>query len=211
MTDTMGIIKAIVQGARKDKSRYFAHFELGNNLEIVLSRKDTAGLHKVIDSSVLSCGVGDNSYPQLLSLQICLETYYQLIITEEESEVFYNLLLSFIEYLPSVKSNHLLVNWRFLFRLSDCLGFPIVCINNDKYEFTDIEDVSRLYDNDFLEIIRHWLDILPLTGRYVSAENILNKSCFKMNKFIFDWFNTHLNKRLHHNALVLYEENLSLC
>jgi hypothetical protein len=208
MTDKMGIIKAIVQGARKNKSRFFSHFELGNCLEIVLAKKDTANLHKIIDSTIISGTDCQYSYQQLLSLQIVLETYYQLIITDEESETFYQLLLSFVEYLPTVKNNYLLVCWRFLLRLSDCLGFPLVSFNNHRFEFTDPEVLHQQYDDDFLKTIRDWLNILPSTGKYINEPNILNKSCSRMNKLIFDWFHNHLNQKLHHKALAMYEETI---
>jgi hypothetical protein len=216
MTDKMGIIKAIVQGARKEKSPFFSLFELGNHLEIVLSDRPTASLYKLTDSTLHSSHLSLRghslpdlrsnplTYPQLLSLQIALEMYAQLVITEAEAEEFFKLLLSFIEYLPSVKSNHLLVNWRFLIRLSDFLGFPIVFWEGNKYEFSDKEEVFKTYDEDFLRTIRRWLEILPNAGRYINEANILDSSCCLMNKFIFDWYNTHLNKRLHKNALEMY-------
>ena len=36
MSEDFGVFKAIIQGARKEKSRFFAQFELGYQLEILL-------------------------------------------------------------------------------------------------------------------------------------------------------------------------------
>ena len=201
MTDKFGIIKAIVQGAKKPKSKFFSHFEIGNILELVLIKKDTT-LSKITDSTLLSSYQQNDitlTYEQLLSLQITLETYSQLYITEDEADLFFDLLASFIDYLPSVKANHLLVNWRLMIRLSEYLGFPMVFIKNNKYELADPTEIKNI------DIVQKWLGILPNTGELIKHENILDLSIHEMNMFVFEWFARHLQKKMKMNAVLLYE------
>ena len=195
MTEDFGIISAIAQGARKNKSRFFSHFEVGNCLEIVFLSKNNSNLYTITDSSLFHCSDIENiTYKQLISIQCVLELYNQLIITEDESKDFYALLLTFLDYIPTVKSNHLLVIWRFLFRLTELLGFPI--------------DTSTLSPIPYPLSPKKWFDILPHTAKYINEANILDETCLIINKMILDWFESHLNKKLHCKAMKIYEEEL---
>ena len=206
MTDKLGIIKAIVQGAKKPKSKFFAHFELGNILEIIIIKKETTNLSKIIDSCLIdSREQVNNSYEHLLSLQITLEVYAQLYITEDEADIFFDLLYSFINFLPLAKANHLLINWRLLIKLTEYLGFPIVYYINNKYEFADPVEIKK-NSPETLNNIHKWLQILPNTSQYIKQENILDKSARDMNLFILDWFTIHLHKKLKMNAVSFYED-----
>ena len=205
MTDDSGVVSALVQGARKNKSPFFSHFELGNCLEIVLLKKHTSDLSKITDSSVIKCSdISNYSYAQSLSIHSVLELFSQLIISDEESEVFFSLLLTFLDYIPTVKNNHLLIIWRFLIRLTELLGFPFVYQIDGKYKF--FEGVEIGYTVPSLQTPQDWLDLLPSAAKYIHEPNILNKSCLLMNKLLLGWFDTHLQNKLHSKALTMYEE-----
>lgn len=209
LTEEIGIISAIAQGAKKNKSPYHGHFELGNSLNIVLMKKETAQIYKITDSFVTHSSLNTNSYPYLLSVQTVLEIFNQIEISEDETPSFFNLLLTFLDYIPTIKNNHLLIIWRLFIRLTDLLGFPLICKLNGKFELQDKNEFFKLYDDNFQKTIQGWLDILPIAGKLVNNANILNESCFFMNKLFLDYFNLHLNKKFHHKALDLFELYIS--
>ena len=188
MTESHGVISAIVQGARKNNSKYLSHFELANCLEIIYIKKKT-DLHLITDSSILIFNEQSNhSYFQLLSIQTVLEIYTQLIISDADSHELFLLLIKYLEYIQQVKSNHLLIIWRFLIRLLKMLGFEI--------EQTDTE------------IINNWLAIIKNASKYIQSDNILNKSCILMNQFILNSFSRNLHINIYSKTLKIYEESL---
>ncbi|MCL2062748.1 MAG: DNA repair protein RecO [Candidatus Cloacimonetes bacterium] len=238
MTDTSGVISAIVQGARRSKSPFFSQYELGNCLEVVLLKKNSSNLYLISDSSLLKyLDITKQTFAQILSIQCVLEIFLQLTISEEESDEFFNLLLTFLEYIPSVRYNHLLIIWRFLVRLTEMLGFPIMYQLEGKYilyESVRTEVLNETlnhhppYNNRHyshrehnrnihiqniernpLEInIEKWVNILSTAGKYIKGPDILDESCLQINKLLFDWFSKHLNKKIHCNSLNLYEEDI---
>jgi len=210
MTDNLGIIKTIAQGARRSKSPYFTFYEPGNILEIVVWKKETTNLPRILEASLIKnvflFGKDHITYNQLLSLQIALEMYYQLYISEEESHLLYTLLQTFIEYLPSIKNNHLLVNWRLLIKLSEFLGFPILLRKGTRYVLSDTSIMKNVYDDYSINIISKWIDVLYSGINFTNSDNIIDKSAFIINRYIYDWFKTHLQKPIHHKAVELYED-----
>ena len=202
-----GNITAIVQGAKKPKSPYFAHYEKGNILEVIFTKKPTASLYKLTASTVLeSYDSIPKSYTQLLAIDTILEIYTQLMFSEDESSLFFELLRVYLDYIVKVSQNHLLVIWRFLVRLTEEMGFPIVVISDNSYQICDKTGFLARYDIDFIQTVESWLRILPATSRIINTENILNPTCKVMNTFFFDWFESHLNKKIYHKALKLYED-----
>ena len=213
----IGVIDCIAQGGRKPKSPYFSHFELGNSLEVVLYKRESAGLYKVTDSTIIRC-FRSQSYEQLLSAQVGLETIGQLIITDDEAEQVFTLLNNYLEYVPNVKSNHHLVIWRMLIKLFYLLGFPIVQSYNGKYRLVDNECFNNSYhagpmspspvNKDFMENIEKCLAILPITSTYIDKPMILKDCYTSMNKLLFDWIESHIDKKLHRNALDIFSKVL---
>jgi hypothetical protein len=192
-----GVVDCIVQGARKPKSAYFSHFEMGNCLEVVLHKRETANLYKVTDSSLVR-SAETHSYMQLLSVQVGLETFGQLVVSDEEAEDVFALLYNYLDYMPAVKSNHHLVIWRMLIRLVDILGFPVVYVRDGEY---------RLVENEgFAGDINDCLAVLPYVSNYIDKPAVLYESLSAMNRFLFDWLSEHLHKKIKRNALDMYEE-----
>ena len=210
MTPDHGVIQAIAQGARKPKSQFAAHFEIGNHLEIITTKNQSVNICKLTSSTVIAQfdSIG-KSYTHLLCIQSVFEVYRQLIFATEESENFFNLLKTFIEYILTVKSNHLLVIWRFFFRLTNELGFPIVSFDGDTFRINDRKPFLNKHDENFLDIVDSWLNLLPSTSRLINEENILNSSCKDVNTFIFEWFEFNLQKKIQYKALKLYEDELN--
>jgi len=199
MTDSSGIITVKAQGARNIKSRFFSHFEIGTCLEIYFLDKVTSNLYTITDSTILYCfDTSKCSYPQLLSIQSVSEIYSQIIFPDEDSLFFFNLLLTFLEYIPSVQSNHLLIIWRFLLKLIDVLGFPITDTNDGTFTMNPCEKKS----------IANWLKILPFAGNFINKPNILNESCTTFNKYIIDWLSAQLHYQIKCKALKMYEVHI---
>ena len=205
LTHDLGVIQAIVQGARKQKSQFNAHFEIGNLLEIIIAKSQNATIYKITSSSVISqLDIIGKPYTLLLSIQAALELYKQLVFSAEESQKFFNLLITFLEYIQTVKNNHLLVIWRFFKRLTDELGFPIVTWDGVQYKINDRDVYLNKYDLNFLETVDSWLILLPSTSKLINEFNIINPSCSVFNTFIFEWFELHLNKKITHKAMKLF-------
>jgi hypothetical protein len=212
----VGVLDCIVQGARKPKSAYFSHFEMGNCLEVVLQKRGTANLYKVTDSSLVRSSE-TQSYLQLLSVQVGLETFGQLVVSDEESEDVFALLYNYLDYMPAVKSNHHLVIWRMLIRLVDILGFPVVYMKDGEYRLVENGGNCNKYvigydsttpdpTNLGGSYLSECLAILPNVSRYVDKPVVLRESLRAMDRFLYEWLSVHLHKKIKRNALDMYEE-----
>jgi DNA repair protein RecO (recombination protein O) len=209
MTEQCGIISAIVQGVKKEKSPFFAHFEYCNVLNIHFLKNNQDKLHKLTNSDIITDRNNiKKSYQQLIAVQSVLDIYSQLIFSEHEYKEFFDLLDTFIDYILKVNNNQMLVIWRFLIALTEKLGFPIVYKQNYNYFVSDKNFFNNRYDDETIEIIELWLDMLPSTANIIKENDILNSSVKAMNQFIFDWMSVQLNKRIFYKTLQKYEELL---
>jgi DNA repair protein RecO len=205
----LGVITVIVQGARKSKSPFFSHYEIGNQLEIIVTKKSTTSLYKLTSSTIIG---NYHNYPktynQLLSIEVVLEIYRQLIFTDDEAPSFYQLLISFLEYIKKAKNNHLYVIWRLLIRLTSELGFPIVDFDGESYMLNDIKSYGQHWCDSSATIVQHQLDKLPYTSQIIEMENITDKSAILVNEFFYNWFEKNLHIKFSRRAIKLYEETL---
>jgi hypothetical protein len=208
LTKHHGIVHAIVQGARKPKSPFFSQYELGNTLEVILIKSRAGSLYKIKSSSIVQSTGTTLSYPQLLSVQAALEIYDQCVFTDYESAEIYRLLSTYLDYIHTVRQNHLLVWWRFLIRLTDMLGFPIVYEEKGVYKISDKSTFLLRHDEESVAIVERWLQLLPSVATLVQDKDILKPSCKVVNMFFFDWFAIQLNKKMHFRAIKLYEEEI---
>jgi len=209
MTNYSGVVRLIAQGARKPKSAFFGHIEIGNTLEVCYTKSPFASMYRLSSCSVVSDLTHlHKNYVCLLAIEAILEIYNQLIFTEDESQRFFQLLQSYLDYLPQIKSNHLLVIWRFLFRLTAEMGFPIIDLDGGKYTISNKADCLHKYDIGLLDLVERWLELLPTTATLIKQENILDTTCATVNKFIFENLEHHLNKRIAHNAILQYEQEI---
>jgi len=212
LTDNHGIISAIAQSAKKPASPFFAHLEVAYTLQIVYSKSTNASLYRLSAATLIDdLPQIPKNYISLLVIESVLEIYNQLIISEDESIHFFNLLKAFLDYLPRVKNNHLLVIWRCLLTLSEMLGFPIAHYDGQSYIMSDKDLNLTYYDTSTLDIFHHWLNVLPHTATLITKDNILDDTCVLVNKFIFDWFEHHLNKKIVHNAILQYCRDAIYC
>ena len=185
LTESHGVLSLIAKGVRRAKSVSLSHFELGNYIEILYIKKES-NLHIITETSLYQYkDMSNQPYLQLLSSQIALEIMSQLIISEEESHDFFNLLLAYLDYIPKVHNNHLLIIWRFLIKLTYLLGFPIN-----------------------LSEIKEWNNYIQTAGEYINKPNILNDRCRLVNTKILDWFSINLHVKITCKSLILYEEFL---
>jgi len=204
LTNDQGIISAIVQGAKRKNSKYQAHFEIGNLLEVVLLKKQTSSLYLITDSTLIKfIDPQSITFPQLIYIQSALEIYSQLIISPEDSSDHFNLLEVYIDYIPRVKNNHILIYWRFLLKLADLLGYPLTHFENNQYKFMTDSDFLLNYSHDTLLIVNKWLSHLPNASILINSDNIIDKDCLIMNSFLINWFEYHLHKKIEIKAIEL--------
>jgi len=120
-----GHIGVIAKGTRNPKNKYYGLLQLLGNYEIVLYKKDTTlSLLKEI-SLIEDHGKLSSDFTMTALAHAAAELYIQLMFEEDDYEKFYVLLTQFYEFLPQVKSNHILVFWRFLLRVASFLGFSL--------------------------------------------------------------------------------------
>jgi DNA repair protein RecO (recombination protein O) len=209
LTNNQGIIGAIVQGVKKPTSRMQAHFELGNQLEIVLHNRSNTELFLVIDSSLIKyLDYSSLTLNQLLSIQTALEVFSQVMITAADSSDFFSLLDVYLDYIPNVNNNHLLIIWRLLLKLTELLDYPLICHKDNKFLLYPDNDFLRHYDDEFMKVVHKCLNELSCAGTLINQANILDFTSSKMTQFILDWHEYHFGKRLITNALNIYSETI---
>jgi hypothetical protein len=73
------------------------------------------------------------------------------------------------------------------------------------YKLVDDSNFYKQYDRAFMDEINKCLAVLPSVSNYIDKPIILKESFTLMNKLLFDWLGEHLHKKIHRNALDMYE------
>ncbi|MBN2018106.1 MAG: DNA repair protein RecO [Candidatus Cloacimonetes bacterium] len=214
-----GHIGVIAKGTRNPKNKYYGLIQLLGNYEIVLYKKDTTlSLLKEIslieDHRRLS-----SDFTMTALAHAAAELYIQLMFEEDDYEKFYVLLTQFYEFLPQVKSNHILVFWRFLLRVAGFLGFSLrfntcqVCgtLNSDLFQGISFAHNGFICSNcsrkkaaiEQFQINESTRDILLTLKNLPDIESydISDQDIKTINTVFQTYLSHHLHKKIHLRSL----------
>ncbi len=142
-SEDLGRISVIVKGAKREKRQDTGFYSLMNVLEWTLISQQSEMY--ILKSSNLLESTAMTEQWETFSLQCAgLELYRSIMVTHEEASEYYELLYSYLVFLPKITANGILIFWRFLLRVFQKMGIEL---NVKACAFCRKEDIPLPYYN----------------------------------------------------------------
>ncbi len=214
-----GHVGVIAKGTRNPKNKFYGVIQQLARYEIVIYKKEsTLSLLKEINLIVDYDKISSN-YDIAALAHAAAELYLQLIFEDDDHEKFYELLVQFYDYIPTVKKNNILVFWRFVLRVAHFLGFSLsfdrcqVCGSKNPENLQGISFIhngfictncsrKRLAAEHF-EINGSTRDLLLTLHNLHDLESyeISQEDITTINTILRTYISHHLHKKIHFRSL----------
>ncbi|MBC8384177.1 MAG: DNA repair protein RecO [Candidatus Cloacimonetes bacterium] len=128
----LGIISIIAKGIKRENNPDFGLLEILNELEVVLHRSRGSNWFILKSTTLIKSHLSEVNFGTNIVMQAAIEIFRQLIISEDDSERLYDLLISYLAYVKKVKRNQIAIFWRFLLKVFIISGIEIdlsLCVN----------------------------------------------------------------------------------
>lgn len=122
LSPAYGKMSFIAKGVRKSKSKLLGIFEPLNIINIEAISSANSELLVVKSADFVDSKLPKNNYENYIAVSVAVEFLLNIHLDEHEYEPFYHLLISFLDYLPKVRSNQIVILWRFILRAYKLLG-----------------------------------------------------------------------------------------
>ncbi|MDP2172769.1 MAG: DNA repair protein RecO [Candidatus Cloacimonadaceae bacterium] len=223
LTSKHGLISILAKGLRKQpqKNTLLAMGEY----EFTLYAPSDEGLYLFCEAALIK-EHGFEYAPEIWTAAQCgTELIAAMIIPAYEHEMIYDYLRLYLDYLGGVKSNAILVFWRFFTRLMQIIGVPfstskcMICHAEDTkiiasaaatadlvcadcyYESADKERYLLLASQS-----AGILALLPQIGNYLNLLHIERGTVRQINAILLVYYQAHFHKKLKLNSLSVLEQ-----
>ena len=222
----IGKVSILAKGVRSGKSKFAGLFESGNIVELLLSKKTTSELYLFKDGNLVNAYFFSLKFPHNLLFYSVLEICHQLLISEEESDDMYNLLISYFEYQKIEVKNGIAIFWRFLLRLFIISGIELnlhqctfckmsssnmVAYYSQRHGFLCKNCYRDHYDEfvvNFSERTAKIINILPEIGNHLNDLNINSIMSREVTKILLLHLSEQFHKKFFCKSIDYYLENL---
>ena len=135
-----GKITIMAKGVRKENGHWAGILDILNELDLILYKNPESQWYIFISGLLVDAHLLDKPLEISSVMQAAAELYRQIDISQPEHSIFFDLIKSFLDFVVTVKTNHILIFWRFLLRFLNIHGIDLdlkhcVICNKDK-EFT---------------------------------------------------------------------------
>ncbi|MEA1971741.1 MAG: DNA repair protein RecO [Candidatus Cloacimonadota bacterium] len=219
LSPATGKISFIAKGVRKAKSKSNGIYELFNIVAIEGYSSPNSSLVISKSATVIESKLPKNSYDSFVAASIAIEFIQNIEFLESENKQFYTLLISFFDYLPKVKKNHILIIWRFLLKAYTLLGINLnishctICdkkleeinfFSHKNHGFVCKNCLNLLIKNEFIKIPKNLAEIiikLDRIGNYIDDIEVSDASKKQFNSILLQYFDNHFGTNLHLKSL----------
>ncbi|MCD4819752.1 MAG: DNA repair protein RecO [Candidatus Cloacimonetes bacterium] len=222
----VGKISVLARGIRKGKSKFSGLFESGNRVELLLSKKNSSDFYYFKNGTLINAYLFSLGYPRNLLLYAALEICHQLLISEDEAENIYSLLLTYFEYLQKQAENEIAIFWRFLLRLFIVTGIEL---NLRRCTFCHLDSSNmvayyslrhgficeKCFQNHLDEFVINFsfqtagiIHILPEIGNHLKNLSISSKTAREVTKILLLHLSEQFHKKFYCKSIDYYFENL---
>lgn len=223
LTSSHGIISILAKGLRKQPQKN-ALIVL-SEYEFILYEPTDAGLYLFCEAALLK----DHSFdyaPEIWTAAQCgAELIAVQVIHGNEHEMIYDFLRLYLDYLSGIKTNAILVFWRFFIRLLQIVGIQFSTTSCGLCHDEDAKPIARdlatagllcadcFYGSESKE--RYLLlssqsaailAMLPQIGNYLEQLHIDRATAREINALLLDHYQAHFNKTLKLNSLSVLEQ-----
>ncbi len=222
LTPDLGKIAVIAKGARNTKSDLVGNLDLLNEINFDLYVKAQSDWYLVKSADVIKTHLYEINFNTSLLMQAATEIIRQLHIPPEDYEQIYNLMHSFLYYIPQIKNNGIAIFWRFLLRLMIILGIELdtdrcVICNKPKKNYSAFSIQSHgLICSDCYRpsLAEAWSKPQEITfimknimqiGNFLEDIKMNSLSIKQINKLFLDHLEEHFNKKFYLKSLQIYK------
>lgn len=211
-TEKYGKISVIVKGGKREKRADSGFYQIMNQLEFSLISQQS-DMYLVHDSTYVEV-LAKLDHWEIFKYQCAaLELYRNLIISNEESHDFFEVLRNFLSYIRSVDRHHVLIFWRFLLRIFKMLGIelnvavcahclseqkPLTHYNSQQSGFL-CADCTYELNEPCIPLESHTafvLRSLPTIGHSLSDIDLSEPEIREINSILVRHFEDHLHQKL---------------
>jgi DNA repair protein RecO (recombination protein O) len=216
-SEDLGCISVIAKGAKREKRKDTGFYNIMSVLEITLL-KQQSDMYLLTSSNFLE-NLAMTERWETFSLQSAgLELYCSIMVTNEEASEFYELLHSYLAYLPNVQKNGILIFWRFLLRVFQNLGIgldvsscshchnpakPITHYNSLLSGFLCEDCILELHEPSipFEPGTASILQSLPHIGHMLNELVLTKAEIVEIQSIFLRHFEDHMHQKLYFNSL----------
>lgn len=213
----LGCISVIAKGAKREKRQDTGFYNLMHLLEWTLIKQQSEMY--LLKSSNLSENLALTEHWETFSLQCAgIELYRSIMVTHEEAPDFYELLYSYLTFLPQVPKNGILIFWRFLLRVYQMMGIelnvsfcshcrietkPITHYNSHRSGFI-CESCTFELKEPSIPIephVAHILQSLPHIGHKLNEIELTKIEIQEIQSIFLRHFEDHMHQKLYFRSL----------
>ncbi len=224
LSQNLGIIPVIAQGIKKENNKNTGLIEPGNQLELTLYKTGESKWWYYRSGSFIRNFHGD-PYANVV-IQAAFELIMQMMIEEDDHEIFYSLLLDYLNYVPECNRNVIAIYWRFILAVFRLMGVPLDFSSCAMCEQTGNHLVAyypRLHgmicgscykpamEGYLIDIdvpTGQLIEKIPIIGNYLDEIEIPANIFRTMNRIVRLHAEENLHKTLRWNALEILEKML---
>ncbi|HHE38648.1 MAG TPA: DNA repair protein RecO [Candidatus Cloacimonetes bacterium] len=218
----MGKISVIAKGIKKEKSKSTGLIEILNELEFVLHKSSASEWYILKSQSLIKAYLFETDFQTNVVMQAAVEIYRQMIISEIDAENYYDLLITYFDFLPKIRKNKIAIFWRFLLRIFKESGIEmnvqncIICFQNKSFVsfyplkngFVCKECNQRIMEEAMINISSRSAEIfqkLEIIGKVIDEIEISKNEIKQINRIFLVHLSEHFHKRFHLKSLEMYK------
>jgi DNA repair protein RecO (recombination protein O) len=213
----LGCISIIAKGAKREKRKDTGFYNIMSVLELTLL-KQQSDMYILSASNFLE-NLAMTERWETFSLQSAgLELFRAIMVTHEEAHEYYELLYSYLTYLPGVDKNGILIFWRFLLRIFQKMGIglDVSSCANCHIKTKTITHYNSLLSGFLCRDCTHELQLpsipieahpaqilqsLPHIGHKLTEIELTKAEIIEIQSIFLRHFEDHLHQKLYFNSL----------
>lgn len=220
LTPEFGIIPIIAKGISKQKSKNIGLLEILNELELNLYKSPNSEWYTYKSSLIINAHMFNIDLTTSILMQAPVEIIRQIIVSIDDSQAIYNLLITYLEYIKTVKKNGIAIFWRFLLKLFKIVGITFnvthcvecskrkqfVAYFPQKHGFICEDCYRPVYDEQVFKLNSNVSDLilkLISIGNYLEDMLIPKTTIKQINKIFLIHLSEQFHKKIHLKSIEL--------
>ena len=218
----LGKISVIAKGIKKEKSKSTGLIETLNELEFVLHKSSASEWYILKSQTLIKAYLFETDFQTNIVMQAAVEIYRQMIISENDAENLYELLVIYFDFIQKIKKNKIAIFWRFLLRIFKESGIEmnmnhcVICHQNKTFTafyplkngFIGDECFQPIMEESVINISKKSAEIiqkLEMIGKVIDEIEISKKEIKQINRIFLIHLSEHFHKRFHLKSLEMYK------
>jgi len=217
----LGKISVMAKGIKREKNKSSGLIETLNELEFLLHKSPASEWYILKSQTLVKAYLFETDFRTNVVKQAAVEILRQLIISENDAENYYELLITYFDFIEKIKKNKIAIFWRFLLRIFKESGIDmniqscVLCHQSKNFTafypqkngFICEECFQPVMEESVIIISRKTSEILQkleMIGKYIDAIDISKKESKQINRIFLLHLAEHFHQRFHLKSLEMY-------